>query len=251
MTVFLKVEALGNDFVIVENEPLAAWPKDRVQATCDRHRGIGADGILLVNHASDADARMTVINADGSRPEMCGNGLRCVARVMGQRLGQRDVRIQTEAGIKACRVESDLVTADLGIVSMLGKVDLGSEDYGAHWYKADAGNPHLVSFDLEPQAAARIGAALAVHPLFPEGTNVECARIVDGVIELVVWERGAGLTLACGTGAGATAVCAWELGLLPDRPVVVRLPGGELTVWREEGRVRQRGPARVVFAGEI
>ncbi len=251
MTRFTKVEGLGNDFVLVERESVAQWPLARVRKVCDRHRGVGADGVLLLSSVPGADARMVVLNADGSRPEMCGNGLRCAALYLAERTGRTELVVLTDAGVRHALVHEGDVTVSLGEVRVLGEVVLGEAAHGATWTQVEAGNPHLVSFDLAPKDALRVGPALAVHSLFPMGTNVECARISKGEIELVVWERGAGYTLACGTGAAATAALAWAKGLLPAGPTRVHLPGGALTVWPEGKVLMQRGPARVVYSGVV
>lgn len=251
MTRFTKVEGLGNDFVLVEHDLATAWPIERVRAVCDRHRGVGADGVLLLSSVSGLDAQMVVLNADGSRPEMCGNGLRCAALYLSARTGRDELELLTDAGPRRALVVGGDVTVSLGVVRVLGEPQLGAAAHGATWTQVDAGNPHLVTFDLEPAAAIRVGPLLATHPAFPDGTNVECARIANGEIELVVWERGSGYTLACGTGAAATAALAWAKGLLPEGPTRVHLPGGTLTVWRDGDALMQRGPARIVYSGVL
>ena len=249
---FTKVEGLGNDFVLVEHQSVEVWPIERVRAVCDRHRGVGADGMLLLSSVPrGADARMVVLNADGSRPEMCGNGLRCAALYLAERTGRDELLVLTDAGARQATVHGNSVTASLGDVRVLGDIDLGAAAHGATWTQVNAGNPHLVTFDLAPLEALRVGPSLTAHPAFAQGTNVECARIVDGEIDLVVWERGAGYTLACGTGAAAAAALAWAKGLLPPSPTRVHLPGGTLTVWREGAIVMQQGSARVVYSGVI
>lgn len=251
MTPFTKVQGLGNDFVLVEHDAVEAWPFARVKAVCDRHYGIGADGVLLLQTAAGCDAQMVVLNADGTRPEMCGNGLRCVALYLSMRTGRDELWVQTDAGLKHCVVDGDAVTVALGAVTVVGEVALGPDAFGARWYGVDAGNPHVVSFEIGPEEVHRVGPMLTNHRLFPAGTNVECARISNGEIQLAVWERGAGFTLACGTGAAATAALAWSLGLLPEGPVLIHLPGGPLRVWRDGATTYQRGPAQIVFHGTL
>lgn len=261
---FHKYEGLGNDFVIVEAASADAISVARARELCDRRRGIGADGVLLVLPASSpgAAARMVVINADGSIPEMCGNGLRCVAVHVARRRGasRSELTFETDAGLRVCTIDDTerqgSVSVDMGAVRWLEDVTLEVE--GDRWELAlaDAGNPHAIT--IRPAARAVIdvvGPAIATHPRFPAGTNVEFAVVRSKTeIDLVVWERGVGITEACGTGACATVAVAVAKGWVPARTdVAVRLPGGTLTVnVREEGkRVIMTGPARHVFTGSV
>ena len=259
---FLKYEGLGNDFIVVEARDEHELPAQSVPALCDRRRGIGADGVLLVLPPREPDcaARMRVINADGSIPEMCGNGVRCVALHLARarRTAQGSLLLDTDAGPRRCTVDDTdargLVTVDMGIVRVLGErtLELGGSTITVT--AADAGNPHAVLFGAYPRGDIEsLGPRLATHPDFPKGTNVEFARLTDGAIDLVVWERGVGITLACGTGACATAAVACAKGLAPRSvPIVVRLPGGTLEVSLDKaGRATMRGPARYVFSGAV
>lgn len=253
---FEKYEGLGNDFIVMEVEREGIVSKALAAQLCDRRLGIGADGVLLVLPAEDPShrARMVVINADGSIPEMCGNGLRCVAL----HLAGGGV-FETGAGLRTCEVDTTsalaMVTVDMGEVLWEGDRPLDVQGESVLVSVADAGNPHAVMFGESTRAdIERLGPLIAIHREFPRGTNVEFAKMTDGRIDLVVWERGVGLTLACGTGACATAVVACEKGLIPwDAPVTVRLPGGDLfiEVARKTHRVRMRGPARHVFSGRF
>jgi diaminopimelate epimerase len=265
---FEKYEGLGNDFLVVDAADENVLPPAAVVALCDRHFGVGADGVLLVLPARSpaCAARMRVINADGSVPEMCGNGLRCVALHLARRAraardhahgNDLELRVETDAGERACRLEGGgaeaRVTVDMGLVRVLGDRPLTVDGRSVVVAVADAGNPHAVLFgEFTRSDAERLGPRIATHPEFPRGTNVEFARIGDDGIDLVVWERGVGITLACGTGACATAAVACARGLATcARPVTVRLPGGALEVTIEEsGRATMRGPARHVFSGE-
>jgi diaminopimelate epimerase len=248
---FAKYEGLGNDFVVIDVERETDVPPSVATALCDRHYGVGADGVLLVlpPRHHECEARMRVVNADGSVPEMCGNGLRCVALHVARARDPvaKAVHIDTDAGPRRCVVEGGrdaaIVTVDMGVVRVTGDltIDLG-----------DAGNPHIVLLGtFAPAEVDRLGPRLAVHPAFPQGTNVEFARVAGGRVDLVVWERGVGRTLACGTGACAAAAVACAKGIAtPDTPVAVRLPGGPLDVTiASGGRATLRGPARRVFAG--
>lgn len=253
---FEKYEGLGNDFIVVEVEREGLVSKALAAQLCDRRLGIGADGVLLVLPAVDPAhrARMVVINADGSVPEMCGNGLRCVAL----HLAGGGV-FETDAGLRTCKVDTTsalaMVSVDMGEVLSTGDRVLDVEGERVVVAVADAGNPHAVIFGEATRAEIeRLGPRIAIHQEFPSGTNVEFATVRDDRIDLVVWERGVGLTLACGTGACATAVVACERGLVAwDSWVTVRLPGGDLSivVARKTRRVTMRGPARHVFSGRF
>ena len=258
---FFKYEGLGNDFVVVEVADPAAMPVDAARGLCDRHRGVGGDGVILVLPAVSpgATARMVVINADGSIPEMCGNGLRCVALHVARRneIATGELLFDTDAGPKACTIDdragAGLITIDMGIVRFLSDVavDVGGEDWT--FATGDAGNPHAIVFDAftEPDIA-RVGPVVATHARFPHGTNVEFARLRGpAAIDLVVWERGVGLTLACGTGACATVAVAVAKSLVQRGvEVTVTLPGGPLHITLDaRGHAIMRGPARLVFSG--
>lgn len=261
---FSKYEGLGNDFVLVDASREDDVAASSVVGICDRRRGVGADGVILVlppredSHA----ARMRVINADGSVPEMCGNGLRCVAlhvaRTRG--LGSASLAIETDAGLRECRVEDEtadgaLVTVDMGEVEVESDVTLEVDGVRLELTLADVGNPHAVTFTGADRALAeRLGPRVATHPRFPRGTNVEFCTAGERGIDVVVWERGVGLTLACGTGACATAAVACAKGLAAyDQPIEVRLPGGPLllVIHGQSRRATMRGPARRVFSGNF
>ncbi|MCC6877564.1 MAG: diaminopimelate epimerase [Sandaracinaceae bacterium] len=262
---FEKYEGLGNDFVVV------GAPIDRSLAAriCDRHLGVGADGVLIVGRAPRS---MRVINADGSEPEMCGNGIRCVALHL-LRSGDLSVNeasdIDTAAGPHRVRVleggsleerqvevwmrAPSLAPEAIGLASPRAWRDEAIEVAGRtiHVTAVSMGNPHAVVFEDVPDA---IGPALEGDPRFRDRVNAGLATLRDGGIDLRVYERGVGCTRACGTGACAAAVAAVETGRLPRcRAIEVRLPGGALgVVVGEPGeRVRMTGPARHVFSGSI
>jgi diaminopimelate epimerase len=254
---FDKYEGLGNDFIVVDTTRDDAVPAAMARRLCDRHFGIGADGVLLVlpPRAPGCDARMRVVNADGSIPEMCGNGIRCVALRLARGRGIRNGKlvIETDAGPRACVVEDDAsVTVDMGVVRVTGDRTVDIDGHPVLFTLADAGNPHAVTFGTFTRAEAeRLGPRVATHGSFPAGTNVELARVASDGIDLVVWERGVGITMACGTGACATLAVACEKGLAPrGRATRMRLPGGVLEVTLDaDGRARMRGPAHHVFTG--
>jgi diaminopimelate epimerase len=255
---FEKWQGLGNDFVLVAGEDVAAVEALGVPAICDRRRGVGADGVVVVEVGADAEARMIVYNADGSRPEMCGNGLRCVVGWLALRKGLAggEIEVLTDAGARRCSFERAgdggfLVGADMGVAQVGENLDPGD---GARLFtRVDVGNPHAVSFaPFEDADLDRLGPL--IDGLEPRGSNVELCRLEAGRIEVSVWERGVGRTEACGTGACAAAVAACSAGRVPfDRPVEVALPGGVLTITvaSADRRVHMRGPARRVFTGKL
>jgi diaminopimelate epimerase len=259
---FDKYEGLGNDFIVARASDESEVPAERGPALCDRHFGIGADGILLVlpSRTPSCDVRMRVINADGSVPEMCGNGVRCVALHVARAMGTRDgtVRVDTDAGEYACKVDDTgaiaKIAVDMGVVRTLGRraIDVDGKAVGVE--VADAGNCHAVLFGAFGRGDVEsLGPRIATHPDFPRGTNVDFALVARDGIDLVVWERGVGITMACGTGACATAAVAVQNGLVaPGAPIAVRLPGGRLDLTVDaKGRVTMIGPARHVFSGVV
>jgi diaminopimelate epimerase len=285
---FTKVQGLGNDFVVVDLRRSVPVPSptepELARRICDRHFGIGADGVLAILPGDEGDARMRVINADGSEAEMCGNGIRCVAKVLWETdpaLRKPVLRIDTGAGLLSCAIEAvdgsvRTVAVEMGRPRLRrGEIPLAGPaderalrvplrgDGSFTFTGVSMGNPHAVIFLDDPAASLRAlaeshGPRLEVDPLFPRRTNVELARVRGGEIDLVVWERGCGITLACGTGACATAVAACLEGRAePGREIPVHLPGGTLfiTVARgddgEYSGVTMRGPAVSVFDAEI
>lgn len=276
---FAKYEGLGNDFIVID-AAAGAIDAETARSLCDRHFGIGADGVLVVAppESREAAGRMIVLNADGSRPEMCGNGLRCVALHLAGGRVSRALVVETDAGERACAVEGATVEIDMGPLRDEGTVELFVEGAMRKLARVSAGNPHAISLSSEgstlraageavgapppgsgPRAPdpvlERLGRAIERAPQFPNGTNVEFATLADdGGIDLVVWERGVGFTLACGTGACATVGAACLRGARPfDAWIDVRLPGGTLAVRVAKGDLRatMRGPARRVFTGEV
>lgn len=267
MIPFVKMQGLGNDFVVLDalRGDLPSFdPVALSRAACDRRRGVGGDGLLVMERGVEAPFRMRMWNPDGSESEMCGNGLRCVAALLRDRKyvsGEAD--IETGAGVLHAGFVGDQVAIDMGVarlergaIGMIGEpserfieTDLGD---GTLATAVSMGNPHLVVFvedadaiPLEPR-----GRALEVHSFFPQRTNVHFAQVLNlGEVKVRVWERGAGATLACGTGACAVAVAGVETGRLARRSTV-HLPGGPLTIEvAEDRRVTMTGPAVTVFDG--
>ena len=273
---FEKWEGLGNDFVLVDAPPFAL-EVEQIRRLCDRHFGVGADGVLVVTHDAAPESgapagarlpRMVVYNADGSRPEMCGNGLRCVVGYLAGRglAPSGEIVVATDAGEKACvvraadRAGAFDVTVAMGAVVARGELTVTIDGTPHRFLTIDVGNPHAITF--EPYAEPvidRVGPRVATTPA--GGTNVEFCRldrVSDGLaptrIAVTVWERGVGRTLACGTGACAVAAAACATGrALYDAPVLVALPGGELeiTVASSTFALRMRGPARRIFTGAV
>ena len=260
---FAKYEGLGNDFLVVDATSDALVDTSQVSKLCDRHFGVGADGVLLVTPPKSLGARatMVVLNADGSRPEMCGNGLRCVALHLALQDRAHGVSfiVDTDAGPRLVAVEREdngaSVSVGMGRGAPEGELAYAFAGSGLNFALVSMGNPHAVTFDarLDETQLDQLGPALSAQ--FAAGTNVELVtKRADRALDVLVWERGVGRTLACGTGACAVAVAAARQGRVPfDTEIEVRLPGGPLhiTVARETLDVTMRGPARRVFSGEV
>ena len=272
---FLKVHGIGNDFVLMDylkGAPDLAWP-ELAQKMCDRHFGIGADGLVLLLPSTEADLRMRIFNPDGSGAEMCGNATRCVARYVYQRnlVSSRLIQVETLAGLRI----PEIVTNDQGEFAGV-KVDMGEPilnpvqipmsvnnenivNYPLQFSGGELmitavsmGNPHCVTFvsQLDKVPFFDWGPKLEVHPLFPRKTNVEFVEVLNPKeVRMRVWERGAAETLGCGTGACAVGV-AGVLNNLTNRRITVHLPGGDLQIeWAENSHVYMTGPAEEVFTG--
>jgi diaminopimelate epimerase len=267
---FSKYEGLGNDFLVVERDQAPQLTPAQVQKLCDRHFGVGGDGVLLTG-LEQGQPFMTVINADGSVPEMCGNGLRCVALYLVQREIMREpaFTVRTDAGPHRVAVSGGNVQVDMRPASLEANQVLraGSGTFVDQPFAVDArtlhvtcvsmGNPHAVLFDDVHEHMATLGPRIEKDARFSAGANVGFARMRDADnLELTVWERGVGFTLACGTGACAAAVAAVETGRAQrERPLTVHLPGGPLTIRVGEPgtplSISMTGPARHVFDGAI
>jgi diaminopimelate epimerase len=246
---FVKMHGLGNDFVVVEG-PRQVAPEE-VQAWCDRRHGIGADGVLEVTARGDGRVGMRYWNADGAAAEMCGNGLRCVARLAWMRgmVPAPDFVVETPVGDRPVAVRPDgTVRALLGAVSTEGNA---TEVLGALIHPVTMDNPHAVLWVDDPAHAPVDTLGPQLEADAPNGVNVEFATVVaPDRIRLRVWERGVGETLACGTGAAATAYLAHFQGVVGSR-VTVELPGGELVVDLDGNQAWIEGPAEVVFEGSV
>ena len=257
---FVKMHGLGNDFVVLDarRDPLLPITNDLARALADRRTGIGCDQLILLEPSDEADFRMRIFNNDGGEVEACGNASRAVSLLHGQ-----NARIETSGGLL------DVHPTESGIAVDIGTPRFGWEDIPLA-YAMDAaslpvawetlenpiavnvGNPHVVFFvdDADAVELDRLGPQIEHDAVFPDRVNVNVAQIVNRrAILLRVWERGAGLTRACGTGACATAVAAMKRGLV-DREVAVTLPGGTLTIaWNDDDRIIMTGPAAESFRG--
>jgi len=260
---FGKYEGIGNDFLVVEAASDVALGPEQARKLCDRHYGVGGDGVLLSAPPVTAGAhgRMVVLNSDGSRPEGCGNGLRCVALSLARKLGQPrcELVIDTDAGPRTALVEMQgdgaEVTVGMGRATREGEVRAMLRGEELTFQRISMGNPHAIVFDVAITESELDELGPRVSKSLAGGTNVEFVRAIGpAAFEVLVWERGVGRTLACGTGAAAVAALAALLGRAPyDSPITLRLPGGPLwlSVRREDLAVTLRGPARFVFSGEV
>ncbi len=265
---FLKMHGLGNDFVLIDDlgKPPALEAKltpELVRRICDRRFGVGADQLLWMRTPSGsglAEARMEILNADGSTAEMCGNGIRAAALYLsrhGPKPHQASYAIETLAGVKRVALrEEGLVEVDMGEPRVLGhdSVEAGGRTW--RFREVSLGNPHAVIFwdgDVRDAPVESAGPLIERHSRFPNRTNVEFVEVRgDGGLRVRVWERGAGATLACGTGACASAVAAIAEGRARGA-VQVELPGGTLSIrWEGAGSsVFMEGPAEEVFRGDF
>jgi diaminopimelate epimerase len=257
---FHKMHGLGNDFVVIDArvEPVA-MSTQRVRAIADRKTGIGCDQLIVLEPSATADARMRTWNADGGEVEICGNATRAVALLLG-----KSATLETTGNIISIQPNGAAATVDMGIprfdwdtIPLAYPIDTAAMPVGWEMLEnpmaVNVGNPHLVFFvdDTVRVDLERLGPLIETDPLFPERINVNVATVTGPQsLSLRVWERGAGLTRACGTGACATAVAAVRSRRVTS-PVTVTLPGGDLIIdWREGETIRMTGPATHVFTGE-
>lgn len=269
---FTKMHGNGNDFVVVEDlEGRLTDESSLAKRLCHRNFGIGADGILLVRKSNAADIRMVIINADGSLANMCGNGIRCFAKYVWENKlvpEGANIKIETDDGIKTAylKIEDntveevtiymgkpDFTPARIPVVSesevINSKLVLGEKEYAISTVLL--GVPHTIIFGDLCSFKVEEGKAIEKHYMFPQGTNVNFCQVVDRRnIKVMTWERGAGATLACGTGSCASVVAANRLGFT-DNEVTVEIPGGRLFVKLSDEGVYMTGPALTVFSGEI
>ena len=258
---FIKMHGLGNDFVVLDTRVQSLPPVSPAlaRAVADRRTGVGCDQLIVLEPSDAADFRMRIFNADGGEVPACGNAARCVTLLEG---GVQ--RIETLGGIIAGITNGAGASIDMGEprfgwneIPLAYAMD--TQEMPVGWeelqspFAVNVGNPHIIFFvdDANAVDLERLGPIIEHDPLFPERINVNVASAEGGALRLRVWERGAGLTQACGTGACATAVAAISLGRAAS-PVEIRLPGGTLTIaWERGGRIRMTGPAAHVFSGEF
>jgi len=259
---FIKMEALGNDYIyvdMVENRGLnVADIRTVASVISDRHKGVGGDGVIVVDATSSiGEISVRIFNSDGSEAEMCGNGLRCVAQLAFDRVytkGKHEFEIilkKTGRKVKAF-VGADTVTIDMGEV-VVGKdsmLEFNGEEI--NYIPVNMGNPHVVIFarDLESMNIEEKGTFIEKHEKFPQRTNVEFVNFIDkSNLNMRVWERGSGETLACGSGACAAVAAAINKGIC-DQKVNVNMPGGTVTVSKNGNSMYLTGPVNYVFKGE-
>ena len=277
--IFTKMHGAGNDYIYVDTQKYdVPDPSAAAIAWSNRHTGIGSDGLVLIGKpygGVDADFSMRIFNADGSEAKMCGNASRCIGKYLYERrlTDKTTIRLQTLSGVKTLKLhlagcetpeaKVESVTVDMLAPSFHvpeqydeavgGVLTIGSRTF--HGTFVSMGNPHFVCFvdDIDTLDVARYGSAMEYATAFPERCNIEFAELkADGTIRTRVWERGSGITMACGTGACATAVAAAVTGRASRRSVVA-MDGGTLHIeWNEaDGHVYMTGPAAFVFDGEI
>ena len=273
MTPFLKMQGLGNDFAVFDaRHQRLALDRDAARAIANRRFGVGCDQVIVIEAAKNgADAFMRIFNSDGGEVESCGNAARCIARLLMDEKHSESIRLETDGGPLACIAIGDHVSVDMG-VPRFGWRDIPTEHEtdtlsfaidipGCDYFPltlasaANVGNPHVVLFvdDADKAPVADIGPKVENHPLFPERTNVEFVSLTSlNTLRMRVWERGVGITMACGTGACATMVATQRRGLVGKKADVV-LDGGTLTLeWEGEGSpVLMTGPWALSYKGEI
>ncbi|MGB8011948.1 MAG: diaminopimelate epimerase [Terriglobales bacterium] len=257
---FTKASACGNDFLLVQGAHASGDRSELTRRMCDRHNGIGADGVEWLFPDAEADVKAQLINADGSEAEISGNGTRCVAAEICSRGGKTEIVIRTDAGLKICRLTGSQnatfeFEANMGEPEVVGELSIETKEVRAVGTKVSMGNPHYVIFvEKFPEGWQQQAALIQKQPQFPQGTNVEYVVVranTRGVnaIEIRLFERGVGETQSSGTGSCASAVAAIASGRVAS-PVTVVAPGGPQTV-RWENQVYLRGPATLVCRGEF
>ncbi len=257
---FDKMHGLGNDFIVIDSrvQPVAL-NTEQIFALCNRRTGIGCDQLILLENSTIADLKMRIFNPDASEVEACGNATRCIVAREG-----RDISIETLGGLLHAMISGAQLSVNMGQPRFAWEeiplaYAMDAQNLPLAWDDlsggccVNVGNPHVVFFLEGGQTPdfAVIGPVIETDSVFPERINVNFAHVTGTGIDLVVWERGAGLTQACGTGACATAVAA-ILQKRVSSPVEVRLPGGTLTIeWQQGGDITMRGPATHVFSGTV
>lgn len=255
---FFKAEACGNDFLIVDSAYLSASPAELSRQLCDRHLGVGADGVEWVSVEPDGRVVARLINSDGSEAEISGNGTRCVAAWAVEQRGGTEVRVLTGAGEKTCTLTRRSnhryeFRMEMGSAQVLGEKTISTRFGDASGWEISLGNPHFVQFlDEFPANWQERAAAIEGHPAFPHRTNVELVKVLGPTsIEFRIFERGAGETQSSGTGSCASAIAAIHNGKVFS-PVEVFAPGGkQIVYWDQADSLMLEGPARLICRGEF
>ena len=256
---FTKMQGLGNDYLYIYGEvPLNV--KELAVKYSDRHFGIGSDGLIFISPSEVADFKMRIFNADGSEAKMCGNGIRCVGKYVYEKgyTDKTELTVETLSGIKTLNLivvygKVKSVSVDMGKTVIQDEITLMASDRTFTAVPVSVGNPHIVVFvnDVESFPIEKYGKILEKHPSFPDGVNVEFAEVKDGYVRMRVWERGSGITLACGTGACATVSAAVKKGLVKENEfITVKLDGGELKIKYTDEKVVMTGSAEFIAEGE-
>lgn len=258
---FTKMQGLGNDYLYVFGEV-----PDNVEDLCvrlsDRHFGAGSDGMIFISPSDTADFKMRIFNADGSEAKMCGNGIRCVGKYVYDKgyTDKTDLRIETLSGIRTLKLfleDGNVSEAEVdmghGELQDARLIQAGGQEYTC--YPVSTGNPHAIIFteDVNAVPLETIGPLIETHPFFPDRTNVEFVEILEpDQFRMRVWERGSGITMACGTGACASAYAAVKNGFFGcDTPIRAELDGGSLTILvKPDSTILMRGPAEFVYDAE-
>lgn len=271
MTAFLKMHGLGNDFVVFDgrNQPVALSAAE-ARAIADRRFGIGCDQVIVIEQAKNGvDAFMRIFNSDGGEVESCGNAARCVARLLMDEKHAHAIRLDTTGGALACEASGDLVTVDMGVPRFVWRDiplarDVDTKSFALEGFEepelqavgaVNVGNPHCVVFvdSADDAPVYGLGRKIETHPMFPERVNAEfVSTLAPNRLRMRVWERGVGVTMACGTGACATIAAAQRRGFCGNTCDVV-LDGGTLHLeWAGEGKpIFMTGPSALAYRGEI
>ena len=266
---FVKMHGIGNDFIIINDmEEKISLTKGQISLLCDRHFGIGADGFILVRPSKKYDVKMMFYNQDGTEAAMCGNGVRCFAKFVCDKgiVKENQFHIETNAGEISSKIINDKVQVDMGKVDFCSKhipveieknrvIDekLSINQKEIIFSSVLVGVPHTIIEvdDLEKYPKKKVGPFIEKHRLFPSGTNVDFVEVLNSKeVKMVTWERGVGLTLACGTGACAVATILIEKGKVQDQ-IFIHLPGGDLTIDLVGENIFMLGPAKEVYKGDI
>lgn len=247
---FTKMQGTGNDMIVIDNRDEALkLSSEQVAKMCERRFGIGADGLILIEKSDKADFFMNYYNGDGSIGEMCGNGVRCAARFFVGQDFEGQITVDTRAGVKTIEIQDDMFSVNMG--AAVFEEEIEKEGFKLHC--VSMGNPHAVSIvpNVDDVDLENVGPKIENDDAFPNKTNFEIVEQIGGALKMRVWERGSGLTLACGTGACAVYAVCKKLGMVNGKTEII-LPGGSL--WIEENDVKElvmTGPAQVSFEGKF